>query len=82
MRFRAIRSRVTQNLHFLLGNYQYHPLPSPTCIRLLEIEPSADGGALRCSLKSFELEEVREFPGINYICPRGCFAVHVVCGRS
>ncbi|KAF1955262.1 hypothetical protein CC80DRAFT_549467 [Byssothecium circinans] len=68
MRFRTIlsHSRVTQNLHFLLGYYQYKPLPSPTCIRLLKIERSTDHRIVRCSLEAFELQDAPPFQALSY----------------
>ncbi|CAI6339658.1 unnamed protein product [Periconia digitata] len=68
MRLRTILSRasVTQNLHFLLGNYKYTPLPSPSCIRLLQLEPPSDRGAVRCLLKTYELEDAPPFRALSY----------------
>lgn len=68
MRFRAIISHapVTQNLHFLLGNYRYTPLPSPTSIRLLQLTPSSDRRIVRCSLNTFELQHAPPFRALSY----------------
>jgi hypothetical protein len=68
MRFRSILSnvRVSQNLHFLLSNYRYDPLPSASCIRLLELVPSANRSVVQCSLKPFELQNAPPFQALSY----------------
>lgn len=68
MRFRSILSnvRVSQNLHFLLSNYRYDPLPSASCIRLLELVPSANRSVVQCSLKPFELQDAPPFQALSY----------------
>lgn len=68
MRFRNIIShvRVSQNLHFLLGNYTYAPLPTSTSIRLLELVPSPDRRVVQCSLKPFELQDAPPFQAVSY----------------
>lgn len=68
MRLRSIIShvRITQSLPFLLRHYQYAPLPSPTCVRLLEIIPSKDATTIRCSLKAFELQDAPSFKALSY----------------
>ncbi|KAF2681084.1 hypothetical protein K458DRAFT_310422 [Lentithecium fluviatile CBS 122367] len=68
MRSRTILShaKVPQNLPFLLGNYQYTPLPSPTSIRLLELVPSEDQRVVQCSLRAFELEDAPLFFALSY----------------
>lgn len=68
MRLRSIISnaRIPTNLRFLLCNYKYAPLPSPTCIRLLEIAPCSEKSILRCSLNTFELQEAPSFRALSY----------------
>ncbi|KAH7394517.1 heterokaryon incompatibility protein-domain-containing protein [Pyrenochaeta sp. MPI-SDFR-AT-0127] len=68
MRLRSIIShvRITQSLPFFLGHYKYEPLPSPTCIRLLELLPSTGATAIRCSLKTFELQDAPSFKALSY----------------
>ncbi|KAF2033216.1 hypothetical protein EK21DRAFT_109349 [Setomelanomma holmii] len=70
MRLRSIirhaRSKQNYHLPFLLGNYQYEPLPSPTCIRLLQLVPSFDKSIIRCSLKTFELHDAPSFNALSY----------------
>lgn len=68
MRLRSLLShvRLTQNLPFLLGNYVYQPLPTKTCIRLLELIPSTDKSRVQCSLKTFELENAPSFKALSY----------------
>lgn len=68
MRLRSLLShvRVAQNLPFLLGNYTYQPLPTKTSIRLLELIPSTEKGRVRCSLKTFELEDAPTFKALSY----------------
>ncbi|KAF2471045.1 uncharacterized protein BDR25DRAFT_29912 [Lindgomyces ingoldianus] len=67
MRIRNIfrHVRAAQNLHFLLGNYQYDPLPSANYIRLLELVPSSDK-VVHCSLKPFELHRAPPFQSLSY----------------
>jgi hypothetical protein len=68
MRFRNILSKVhvPQNLHFLLGHYQYDALPSASCIRLLELVPSADRSGVQYSLKPYELQDAPPFQALSY----------------
>ena len=70
MRLRSIisRVRISQNLQlpFLLSNYKYEPLPSPTCIRLLELAPCADKFTIRCSMKTFELQDAPSYKALSY----------------
>ncbi|ORY14202.1 heterokaryon incompatibility protein-domain-containing protein [Clohesyomyces aquaticus] len=68
MRFRNILQsvRVTQNLHFPRGSYQYDPLPTTNHIRLLELAPSSDAKVVRCSLKPFELHNAPPFQSLSY----------------
>jgi len=70
MRLRSIISsvRVSKDLQlrFLLGDYKYEPLPSPTCIRLLEIVPCSDKSIIRCSLKTFELLDAPSYRALSY----------------
>lgn len=80
MRMRTIFNpiRVTQNLRFLLGNYQYDRLPSPTCIRLLEFTPSSDKRIISCSLKTFELQYAPPFEALSYTWGNPCLPVNRV----
>jgi hypothetical protein len=68
MRLRAILSHATvpRNLHFLLGSYQYSPLPSRTSIRLLELISSDDRRVVQCRLKTFELDDAPQFRALSY----------------
>lgn len=70
MRLRSIIShvRITKNfqLPFLLGNYKYEPLPTPTCIRLLELAPTLNNSVIRCSLRTFELHDAPSFKALSY----------------
>lgn len=68
MRLRSLLShvRLPQNLPFLLGNYVYQPLPTKTCIRLLELIPSTEKSRVQCSLKTFELEDAPSFKALSY----------------
>ncbi|KAH4169655.1 hypothetical protein HBI70_136960 [Parastagonospora nodorum] len=69
MRFRSISAvRNTENLHlpFLITKYKYEPLPTPTCIRLLEIAPFAEKNVIRCSLRTFELQHSPNFRALSY----------------
>lgn len=70
MRLRNIIShiRIKKNLQlpFLLGNYRYDSLPSPTCIRLLELAPTAENNLIRGSLKTFELQNAPSFKALSY----------------
>lgn len=68
MRFRTIltHTRGTQHLPFLLGNYKYAPLPSPNCIRLLQVVPSTDDTVIQCSLTPFELANAPPFQALSY----------------
>ncbi|KAF2820641.1 hypothetical protein CC86DRAFT_449272 [Ophiobolus disseminans] len=70
MRLRSIinTARVTKDLQlrFLLGNYNYEPLPSPTCIRLLEVFPCSENTIIQCSLKTFELQDAPSFRALSY----------------
>lgn len=50
----------------LLGAYQYQPLPSPTCIRLLQLSPGGDKTNIQCSLHTFELRNAPAFRAISY----------------
>ena len=45
-------------------NYRYEPLPSPDCIRLLEVFPV--GTSVRCALKTFRLQEAPSFRALSY----------------
>ncbi len=60
--------RISQKLRlpFLVGNYKYDPLPTPSCIRLLELLPSADPRNIRCSLKAVELQDAPSFRALSY----------------
>lgn len=49
-----------------LKRYQYESLPSPTCIRLLELLPTTSNGVIRCSLKTTELEDAPSFKALSY----------------
>jgi hypothetical protein len=67
----ARRTRVTQKSARLptfchRKPYQYEALPSPTCIRLLELLPTASNGVIRCSLKTTELEDAPPFKALSY----------------
>ncbi|KAH7086339.1 heterokaryon incompatibility protein-domain-containing protein [Paraphoma chrysanthemicola] len=53
-------------LPYLIGNYQYDPLPSPTCIRLLEIAPNSGNNFIQCSLRTFELQDAPSFRALSY----------------
>ncbi|PVI08298.1 hypothetical protein DM02DRAFT_510487 [Periconia macrospinosa] len=68
MRLRTVfnHTAVAPNLQLLLGRYKYAPLPSPTCIRLLQLEPSSDKRIVRCSLKAFELQDAPPFQALSY----------------
>lgn len=68
MRLRSLLSQVrfTQRIPFLLGEYVYQPLPTKTSIRLLELKPSTDKGRIRCSLRTFELEDAPTFKALSY----------------
>lgn len=68
MRLRSLLShvRVAQNLPFWMGSYTYQPLPTKNSIRLLELVPSTDKSRLRCSLKTFELEDAPTFKALSY----------------
>jgi hypothetical protein len=68
MRFRTGTFRITKELQlrFLLGKYEYQPLPSPTCIRLLQINPASVRGVIQCSLKTYELQESPRFQALSY----------------
>jgi hypothetical protein len=63
-------ARVTQAaklpIAYNLKRYQYQSLPSPTCIRLLELLPTASNGVIRCSLKTTELEDAPSFKALSY----------------
>lgn len=63
-------ARVTRNARLsMLSNrkrYQYERLPSPTCIRLLELLPGTSNGVIRCSLKMTELEDAPSFKALSY----------------
>ncbi|CAI9630293.1 unnamed protein product [Alternaria burnsii] len=63
-------ARVTQAaklpIAYNLKHYQYQSLPSPTCIRLLELLPTASNGVIRCSLKTTELEDAPSFKALSY----------------
>jgi hypothetical protein len=48
------------------GSYKYEPLPTPTCIRLLELVPSVDNKIIRCSLRIFELQDAPSFKALSY----------------
>jgi hypothetical protein len=70
MRLRSIIShvRMTRSLQlpYFFGTYKYEPLPTPTCIRLLELAPTAENNIIRCSLKTFELQESPSFRALSY----------------
>jgi hypothetical protein len=70
MRLRSIISqvRITKNLQlpFLFSKYKYEPLPTPTCIRLLELAPTVENNLIRCSLKTFELQHAPSFRALSY----------------
>ena len=70
MRLRSLINhvRISQSLRlpFLVGSYKYDPLPSPTCIRLLELFPSADPRTVCCSLKAVELHDAPSFRALSY----------------
>jgi hypothetical protein len=69
MRLRDIINHVRLKniqLPYLLNHYQYRPLPSPTCIRLLQLSPDTDRTNIRCSLKTFELQDAPTFRAISY----------------
>jgi hypothetical protein len=69
MRLRNIGKRVRLNnfrLPYLLGHYQYKALPSPTCIRLLQLSPEEGRTNIRWSLKTFELRDAPAFRAISY----------------
>lgn len=80
MRLRAIIShaRIGQKLPFLLRHYQYEPLPSPTCIRLLEIIPSGNDAIVRCSLKAFELDTAPSFKALSYTWGRSSTTINAL----
>ena len=79
MRLRSIfhHVRISQSLQlpFLLGSYKYDPLPSPTCIRLLELLPSADPRSISCSLKTFELQDAPSFRALSYTWGKATIAL-------
>ena len=79
MRLRSILGhvRITQKLQlpFFLGSYSYEPLPSETCIRLLELLPSPDAITVRCSLKAFELQNAPSFKALSYTWGRASTAL-------
>ena len=68
MRLRNLLShvRAAQNLPFWMGDYVYQPLPTKNSIRLLELVPSIDKSRVRCSLKTFELEDAPTFKALSY----------------
>lgn len=70
MRLRSIISAVHNteypHLPFLFTKYKYEPLPTPTCIRLLEISPNVEKNIIRCSLRVFELQHSRSFRALSY----------------
>jgi hypothetical protein len=70
MRLRSIISHVrsTRNfrLPFLAGSYKYDPLPTPSCIRLLEISPLNSDNIIRCTLKTFELHDAPSYRALSY----------------
>lgn len=68
MRLRRLLGHVgaAQNLPYLLGKYTYQPLPTKSSIRLLELLPTTDKSRVRCSLKTFELEDAPTFKALSY----------------
>lgn len=62
-------SALQKPRELLLGNpteLQYTPLPGPTWIRLLSIEPDSVGAVLRCSLRLVNLGQSPEFTALSY----------------
>ena len=63
-------ARVTRNARLSVFSnskpYQYERLPSPTCIRLLELLPVTSNGIIRCSLKVTELADAPSFKALSY----------------
>jgi hypothetical protein len=61
-------ARITKRLQLpsFFGEYRYEPLPTPTCIRLLELSPPVDNKVIRCSLKTFELHDAPRFKALSY----------------
>ncbi|KAI4916550.1 hypothetical protein J4E85_010206 [Alternaria conjuncta] len=63
-------ARVTRNPRLSVFSnskpYQYERLPSPTCIRLLELLPVTSNGIIRCSLKVTELADAPSFKALSY----------------
>ncbi|KAI0006392.1 heterokaryon incompatibility protein-domain-containing protein [Xylariaceae sp. FL0662B] len=51
---------------FLSNQYHYEPLPSPSCIRLLRIEPGSPGEMIQCSLYTVDLNARPRYTALSY----------------
>lgn len=62
-------STLRKPRELLLGSpteLRYAPLPGPTWIRLLSVEPNGVGAVLRCSLRLVNLDQSPEFTALSY----------------
>ncbi|KAF2822682.1 hypothetical protein CC86DRAFT_458461 [Ophiobolus disseminans] len=48
------------------SNYEYEPLPSESCIRLLNIEPAPATAMIRCSLRIVNLDDDPSYTALSY----------------
>ncbi|KAI0140471.1 hypothetical protein GGR57DRAFT_520777 [Xylariaceae sp. FL1272] len=46
--------------------YSYHPLPTPTCIRLLELAPGSPSELIQCKLRVVDLKDNPEYTALSY----------------